>query len=265
MANEDFERTGRAYDAIARQYREAKKLPIQEHVVRETLLRLVGDVAGQAVLDLGCGEGHNTRLLKQLGAGDVLGVDISSEMIRLALDAEAAEPLGCRYQVADVAGLRLERTFDLVVGAFLLNYAASRSQLLELCRTIERALGPGGRFVGINFNMALDAERYEVCRKYGRWQSTTPDRREGDAITVHLIRPDGGEARFTNFYLSPETYEAAFAEAGLRDFSWEAASVSRAGLEAYPEGYWDALLAAPPIVGMRARKKACRSAADTEP
>ena len=113
---------------------------------------------------------------------------------------------------------------------------------------------PGGRFVGINTNMALDAERYEDCRKYGRWQSTTPDRREGDAITVHLIDPDGGEVRFNNSYLRPETYKSAFAEGGLRAFSWEALSISQAGLEAYPEGHWDALVAAPPIVGMRARK-----------
>ena len=82
-------------------------------------------------------------MLKQLGAGDVLGVDISGEMIRLAEDAEKAEPLGCRYRVGDVAALRLEQKFDLVVGAFLLNYAASRSQLLELCRAIERALVAG--------------------------------------------------------------------------------------------------------------------------
>lgn len=254
MADESFERTSREYDAIASWYREAKQIPIQDFVMRETLFRLVGPLSGQSVLDLGCGEGHNARLLKRLGAGDVLGVDISGEMIRLAEQAEAREPLGCRYQVADVAGLRPDRTFDLVVGAFVLNYAASRSQLLELCRAVERGLSRGGRFVGVNTNMALDPARYEDCRKYGRWQSTTPERREGDPITIHLSRPDGGEVCFTNFYLSPETYESAFAEAGLDDFAWEAPSVSQAGLDAYPEGYWDALLAAPPIVGMRARK-----------
>ena len=83
--------------------------------------------------------------------------------------------------------------------------------------------------------MALDPAHYEDCRKYGRWQSTTADRVEGDVITVHLINEDATEACFDIYYLSPATYESAFAEAGLREFSWEALSVSQAGLEAYPK------------------------------
>jgi SAM-dependent methyltransferase len=49
---------------------------------------------GQHALDLACGFGLYTRLLKQHGAAQVLGVDISSEMIRLAQQQEQAAPLG---------------------------------------------------------------------------------------------------------------------------------------------------------------------------
>jgi 2-polyprenyl-3-methyl-5-hydroxy-6-metoxy-1,4-benzoquinol methylase len=49
-----------------------------------TFFRMVGALAGQRVLDLACGFGFYTRLLKQRGAAQVLGVDLSPEMIRLA-------------------------------------------------------------------------------------------------------------------------------------------------------------------------------------
>ncbi|MEX3008435.1 class I SAM-dependent methyltransferase [Hoeflea sp. TYP-13] len=206
------------------------------------------------MLDLGYGEGTNTRLLKKGAAADVLGVDISHEMIRLAEDAEKAEPLGCRYRVADVADLSLEESFDLVVGAFLLNHASKRVDLVDFCAAIARALKPGGRFVGLNLNMAIEPEHYDDCRKYGRWQTTTAERKEGDMISVFHRNPDGSEMRLDNYYLSPETYAAAAAEAGLRDFAWIPLTVSSEGRDAFPSGYWDDFFKTPQVVGMEARK-----------
>ena len=254
MKKGSFDETARRYDSIAEQYREAKKLPFYDYVFRHTLFRLAGALEGKAVVDLACGEGHFTRLLKQAGAAEVLGVDISPEMTKLAEEAERVEPLGCRYRTADVAGLDLDESFDLVVGVFLLCYAASAAQLLELCRAIKRTLKPGGRFVGLNTNMALDPAHYEDHRKYGRWFSTPADRVEGDPITVHLINLDGTEVSFDDYFLRPATYESCFARAGLHEFSWEDLSVSQAGLDAYPEGYWDVFLETPPAIGIQARK-----------
>ncbi|MXY55621.1 MAG: class I SAM-dependent methyltransferase, partial [Gammaproteobacteria bacterium] len=72
------------YDAIARGYQESKRLPFREHIERHTLFQLLGDVAGKTVLDLACGDGFYTRLLRQAGASQVTGVDISRAMIELA-------------------------------------------------------------------------------------------------------------------------------------------------------------------------------------
>jgi ubiquinone/menaquinone biosynthesis C-methylase UbiE len=47
-------------------------------------------------MDLACGFGFYTRLFKQHGATQVIGVDISPEMIRLALQQEQEEPLASR-------------------------------------------------------------------------------------------------------------------------------------------------------------------------
>ena len=254
MAGSDFEDAERHYDEIALQWRDAKTLPYIEHILTHSLFDMIGAVDGKKVLDLACGEGADSRLLKKKGAGDVLGVDISHEMIALAEQAERNEPLGCRYLVANVADLELEDRFDLVVGAFLLNHASDRDHLLSLFRAIARALKPGGRFVGLNLNMAIGTEHYDDLRKYGRWQTTTPGRKEGDMILVHHRNPDGSEMLIENYYLSPATYEAAAAEAGLRNFHWPPLTVSREGLEAFPAGYWDDFFRTPQVTGIEAWK-----------
>src|SRR5262249_42931639 len=72
------------YDPIAAEYQKAKQHPWRLYVERHTLLQLIGDIRGQSVLDMACGEGHYTRELRRLGADRVVGVDLSAGMIRLA-------------------------------------------------------------------------------------------------------------------------------------------------------------------------------------
>lgn len=45
-----------------------------------TFLRMLADVAGLRGLDIGCGEGHNTRLLHRRGAR-MTGIDIASTFV----------------------------------------------------------------------------------------------------------------------------------------------------------------------------------------
>src|SRR5262245_52703640 len=87
------------YDRIAEQYQRARLRPWRAHIERYTLLRLVGDVVGKAVIDLACGEGYYTRALRQQGAARIVGVDLSRAMIGLAEAEEARRPLGVEYRV----------------------------------------------------------------------------------------------------------------------------------------------------------------------
>ncbi|TKJ43332.1 SAM-dependent methyltransferase [candidate division TA06 bacterium B3_TA06] len=76
----------------------------------------MGDINGKKVLDAGCGEGYNTRIMAQKGA-QVIGVDISSRMIELAQEEEQRNPLGISYHVASFSNLPPfeSESFDMVV------------------------------------------------------------------------------------------------------------------------------------------------------
>jgi len=109
------------------------------------LLRLVGDLKDKTVLDAGCGEGHNTRLLARLGAR-VTGVDISSKMIGFARAAEEERPLGIRYEVASFCDLSLfeSESFDVALSFMALMDGSDYEGALN---EIHRVLRPGGELV----------------------------------------------------------------------------------------------------------------------
>ena len=140
------------YQGHATGYQTAKRQPWRTYLEQPSALALLGDLSGRSVLDLGCGEGHYTRLLRQLGADQVLGVDLSSDMVELARAQEKSHPLGIDYRVCDAAELKLQTTFDLVFAGYLFNHARNREELRSQFSTICDLLRPGGRLVALNNN-----------------------------------------------------------------------------------------------------------------
>jgi len=90
----------------------------REYFNNPAFFEFIGDLGGKTVLDAGCGEGYNTRLLARSGAR-MTGVDISKRMIELARQEEQREPLGIRYEVASFSDLSIfnDASFDVVVSS----------------------------------------------------------------------------------------------------------------------------------------------------
>jgi ubiquinone/menaquinone biosynthesis C-methylase UbiE len=109
------------------------------------VFQLVGDVAGQRVLDLACGNGYISRRFARQGAA-VIGVDANAPIIARARAREAREPLGITYHVADAAHLEMleDGLFDLVIcNMALMDIADAAGTIQEAARVLR----PVGRFI----------------------------------------------------------------------------------------------------------------------
>ena len=126
---------------------------------------LKSHLPGACVLDVGCGEGYCARRVLEMGAGRVIGSDISEEMIRSASATAAAmgQEDRLRYYVSPcselLTGLKAKKdemaiategsaegTFDVAMAVFLFNYLTS-GEMEDCMRQIHKALKPGGIFV----------------------------------------------------------------------------------------------------------------------
>jgi len=128
-------------------------------------LRLVGDVNGKRVLDLGCGDGSAAVTLAEQGAV-VIAVDTSEA--RIALGRRRGEEAEVRLDwhagdLADLAFLRAD-SVDLVFSAFAVDTVDDSARLF---RQVERVLKPNAPFVFSQahpFALCIDESR--VVRPY---------------------------------------------------------------------------------------------------
>jgi ubiquinone/menaquinone biosynthesis C-methylase UbiE len=234
------------YDPIAEHYRRAKQHPWRAYIEAFTLMTLIGNPAGKTVIDIACGEGFYSRMIRKRGAAKVTGVDLSEKMIGLARASEAEQRLGIDYIVSDVRNLGLEADYDLAVAAYLLNHARDRAELEAMCSGIARCLKPGGRFVTVNCNPACDFPSAPSYRKYGFEASIVGAFREGAPITCTFYLEDGPLV-VEDYFLSVQTHEKALRSAGFRDVRWHRPLLSPEGETAYGREYWSGLLDHPPI------------------
>ncbi|CAF0745053.1 unnamed protein product [Adineta steineri] len=222
-----------AYDSIASQYVEVRKehllQPLLNYNVYKCMLKPLLDnhglLTGKRVLDLACGEGVHTRLLKALDCSYILGADLSPAIIELARQTELQNPQGIEYMAADVKQLPTpEKSFDLVTSFYLLNYAKTREELLQMAKAVYAQLGENKQFISVTTNVAEDQKVFNQ-RKYGVTAHTLvpidgnmPD---GTEFTVILYNErDEPACTFSNYHLSAETYEQVFKEAGFKSFQW---------------------------------------------
>lgn len=239
------------YNDIAEAFLLSGEMKDKRYVYDPTFLALLGDCTGQAVIDLGCGSGHSTRLIKtRAHAGRVVGVDISDRQIELAKQIEEKEPLGITYAVADVSAAPCSQfgAFDVATAVFLLHYASTKEELKAMCRHIASAVRPGGRFVGLLPNPGIadfQNEKYDV--RVELEQDTPAD---GERRRVTYWKDGRPLCSFFSYYWSHAAYEDAFEKAEFRDVTWHQPIVSSEGLAAFPPGYWDDFLATPPVLGV---------------
>jgi SAM-dependent methyltransferase len=106
-------------------------------------LEMLPEVRGLSGLDVGCGEGYNTRLVSERGAR-MTGIDISENFVRHAKEEESREPGGIRYARASAVELPFENaSFDFATAFMSLMDISETGRVLT---EVFRVLRPGAFF-----------------------------------------------------------------------------------------------------------------------
>jgi len=100
---------------------------------RELLLDLIGDVAGQAVLDVGCGDGELAFELWKRGA-KITGIDASARMIEVARERARQHRADVTFDLATTRALPFPpKAFDLVVAVTVLCFIEDATKSRMRC------------------------------------------------------------------------------------------------------------------------------------
>jgi trans-aconitate 2-methyltransferase len=154
----------------------------------------------ERVLDIGCGDGKITaQLAFRLPGGEVLGIDLSRDMVDFARDKYPAETYSnLAFQWGDASKLDFNEEFDLVVSFACFHWVKDH---LPVLKGIGRSLVPSGKVL-LQFGGKGNAE--EIL-----------------AITEDLIQDDKWSGYFKGFsfpyhFYGPRKYRGWLKQAGLK-------------------------------------------------
>ncbi len=165
----DFVRSGKDY--------------FRDEMNNPAMFDLLGDISGEKVLDLACGEGYNTRILASKGAV-VTGVDFSEKMIELAIQEENRNKLGIRYSVADASDLHMlkDSSFDIVACFMALQDIEDyRGTIKEAARVLKER----GRFVFVITHPCFES-RTIGGKQVAGWIYRSGVKRKAKEISAYL-------------------------------------------------------------------------------
>jgi SAM-dependent methyltransferase len=184
----------------------------QELVARQLQAHLPAREDGRLqVLDAGCGQGTQALKLARLGH-DVLGVDLSEELLADARRAAGDEPAEVRarlrFERVDVLalGAELADRFDVVCCHGVLMYLPS---LEEAVRALVAAARPGGLLSLLTRNSASLAMRAGMCGDWGAALEAFDADRYTNRLGIEEVRAD-----------DPCVVRRVLAEAGARPLAW---------------------------------------------
>lgn len=184
----------------------------QAKVIAPNLVRMLDIKKGEAVLDLACGEGYFSRLIKDTGAS-VTGVDLSVELINIAKEKSS----NISYIIAPAENTKLKKeSFDK---AFTVLAFENIKNIDEVMLEIKRVLKKEGKFVLVMLHPAFRIP------KYSDWGFDTKKDTQYRRVDKYLseikieidLRPFKGKGvvKTTTFHRSLQWYMKSFKKSGF--------------------------------------------------
>ncbi|TGO61941.1 hypothetical protein BOTNAR_0121g00250 [Botryotinia narcissicola] len=249
------------YDAIGTNYDLFCVLPIQQINHTAMIEHLGPIVQSKRILELACGTGFYTSKMLHMGASHVTAVDISSAMVAAAqtkIPVEMKDHI--TFCTADCAqssmwnGVQLrgqEGTFDMVVAAWLLNYAGTREEMRRMLENIYLALKPGGILIALTVNAPIidhfqpndplnprEAHLGSVYDVIGTFEG-------GYKMLLSSVGMGENDIKFEFYFLREEVYRQAAAEAGMGQLEWNVVLLGEEHLQTQGPKFWQPYLDRP--------------------
>jgi ubiquinone/menaquinone biosynthesis C-methylase UbiE len=242
------------YDRIVEDYQKTKETILNQYVIIPTFLELGRCLKNKNVIDLACGAGYSTRLLKeQIGVNKLIGLDISEEQIKLARKIEKQSPFGISYLVGDVANFDFSSLgfFDAATAVFLLHYFPTEEQIFLACKNIYSILNEDGTFIILNNN---PENPIQPDKKYGFTSTAEMPLKEGDKKRITYYLEDERLCSFYAYHWGKNALEGALKKAGFNRVEWHNPIISEQGIKKFGEEFWQDFRENPNIITLEVYK-----------
>lgn len=111
------------------------------------IIRGMGNIEGQTILDYGCGNGRFARKMEQMGSTKIIGVDKESSMTDLAKNANPNSSVEYYANPDNTLSFLPDNSVDKVMANLVFMMSPSKAEIQQAFKEIHRVLKDGGTFV----------------------------------------------------------------------------------------------------------------------
>ncbi len=137
-----------AWNTLSQHYQGSRRISSENdhygaYAPGENELNIIGDVSGLDILEVGCGGGQNSIVLKKQGAKTVTGIDQSMNQIEHAKKLATSLGVNVNFKKCDMEDLSElgDASFDLIVSSHAMNYAMDLDKVFRECNRLLRSSG----------------------------------------------------------------------------------------------------------------------------
>ena len=199
-----------------------KNFLVATHIEQPSIKKLLGpSLKGKRVIDLACGGGDSTRFLADLYPDELVGADLSSEMVRLAIKRSNSEPKYSyiKFYVRNCLEPINLGQFDVVFSVHLLNYAYAKSDLIKFYQNMYDSTKEGGVCCGLLNSPFINVLQLTpgLFRKYGTEYTRNADNINQD---VDFFFEDKHLFKVHGCVWPSEYHEECARKVGFKTFKW---------------------------------------------
>lgn len=163
--------TKKWWEHSSKNYQRESKIPVDIHygpgAPNENKLRLLGNLKGKRILEIGCGGAQCGISMAKKGA-KVTGMDISNEQLKFAKDLAEKNKVEITFYQGDIINLNKIKSDsqDIVFTAWALHYVGNLKKCFE---EVRRVLKKGGIFILSTphpFYSTVDYKTLKLKRSY---------------------------------------------------------------------------------------------------
>ncbi len=189
-------------------YQKDSKIPIDIHygpgAPNEKTMKLLGNLKGKKVLEIGCGGAQCGIAMAKKGA-IVVGMDISNEQLKFAKNLAEKNKVKIKFYQGDIVNLKQikSNSQDIVFTAWALHYV---SNLKKCFKEVYRVLKKKGKFIAALPHPFYDTVNYRTLKlnrsyfKSGRFEEVHSDKTK----------------KFVAYHHTFSSITNAFADSGLK-------------------------------------------------
>lgn len=139
-------------------YTDYDSIPLSNFLWQPAFVQLIEDIKGKSVLDIGCATGRFMELLKEKGADEVEGIEVS------AYAADLAGGKGFKVHQADIIALDTESRFDIITAFDVIEHVPDlHAFFARVCDLLK----PDGVFIFMTPDAGSEDALYQKESWYG--------------------------------------------------------------------------------------------------